>query len=136
MRQPLGDAAIFDLARTVDLIAIDAPLGWPSAFVLAVSGHAAGAPWPDMGMRALRYRATDLHVQHQTGISPLSVSSDRIGIVAFRAARLLAMLRPGDPARDGSRGVLGVYPAAALKRWACCRAATNSLRAPKNGRRF
>ncbi len=45
------------------------------------------------------------------------MSSDKIGVVAFRAARLTSLLRPDDHARDGSNGLLEVYPAAALKRW-------------------
>lgn len=115
--QPLDDATIVVLARDVDIVAIDAPLGWPAAFVHAVTTHSAGGAWPTASSLDLRFRATDLHVQRQTGLWPLSVSSDRIGVVAFRAARLASLLRPDDHARDGSNGLLEVYPAAALKRW-------------------
>lgn len=115
--QPLDDATILELARGVDVVAIDAPLGWPTAFVNAVTTHAAGGGWPTVSSLDLRFRATDLHVQRQTGLWPLSVSSDRIGVVAFRAARLTALLRPDDHARDGSNGLIEVYPAAALRRW-------------------
>lgn len=43
-------------------------------------------------VRDLSYRLTDLFVRDAAGLWPLSVSTDRIGIVAFRAARLLADL--------------------------------------------
>jgi hypothetical protein len=102
----------------VDILTIDAPLGWPVAFGAAIGSHQRRESWPAASSRELRYRRTDLHVQELTGIWPLSVSTDRIGIVAFRAARLLALLRPGEaPIRDGSSGIIEVYPAAALQRW-------------------
>jgi predicted nuclease with RNAse H fold len=117
LAQPLSDADIVELARISDLVAIDAPLGWPAAFVAAVTGHARGEAWPSVGLRDLRFRATDHHVRDNVGWWPLSVSSDLIGVVAFRAARLVSLLRPGASARDGSNGLLEVYPAAALARW-------------------
>jgi len=117
LMQPFDDAAIIELAREADAVAIDAPLGWPSAFVDAVTAHAAGGPWQSAPSLQLRYRATDLAIQRSTGLWPLSVSSDRIAVVAFRAARLASLLRPHDHARDGSNGLLEAYPAAALQRW-------------------
>jgi predicted nuclease with RNAse H fold len=117
LTQPSDDTTILGLAQDAAAIAIDAPLGWPVAFIEAVSAHATGSAWPSESMLDLRFRATDLHVQRVTGAWPLSVSSDLIGVVAFRAARLLGQLRPLDPARDGSSGVVEVYPAAALRRW-------------------
>jgi predicted nuclease with RNAse H fold len=115
--QPLDDATIGELGRDVDVVAIDAPFGWPTAFVDAVTMHAGGGAWSAASTMDLRFRATDLHVQRVTGLWPLSVSSERIGVVAFRASRLLSTLRPADRAKDGSNGVLEVYPAAALARW-------------------
>ncbi len=116
--QPVEDDLLVALAEGADLVAIDAPLGWPLPFVEAVSAHAAGEPWtkgPDRD--ELRYRVTDRVVRKVVGRWPLSVSTDRIGVVAFRAARLHSRLRPESRTRDGSDGVLEVYPAAALHRW-------------------
>jgi predicted nuclease with RNAse H fold len=118
LHQPVTDELAVELARNTDLIAIDAPFGWPSPFVEAVAAHARRETWPPSGKQALSYRRTDEYVRERVGWWPLSVSSDRIAIVAFRAARLQALLRPGaPPVRDGSNGLLEVYPAAALHRW-------------------
>ncbi len=121
-----SDHDLASLARGADRVGLDCPLGWPDAFVLAVTAHAAGDPWPgrdaaDPGAfrRSLRLRATDEAVVTAIGITPLSVSSDRIGVTAMRAALLLDQLaRQGvDVRRDGSGRVAEVYPAAALRRW-------------------
>lgn len=118
LEQPLADAAIVALAEGTAMVGIDAPLGWPAAFTAALAGYAAGGPWPEGVDRLdLRMRATDRDVHAQVGIWPLSVSSERIAVVAFRAAGLLGRLQPGDPARDGSGRVAEVYPAAGLKTW-------------------
>ena len=53
-------------------------------------------------------------------MTPMSVSSDRIGVVAMRAARLqsLWVRRWGDAEeRDGSGRLIETYPAAALSVW-------------------
>jgi predicted nuclease with RNAse H fold len=117
LAQPASDALIEELAPSCDAIAIDAPLGWPTAFAAAIAAHGAGLPWPGSSTAELRLRRTD-RLLGEEKIWPLSVSTDRIGIVAFRAARLLPRLgRGASPARDGSDGVFEVYPAAALARW-------------------
>ncbi len=53
------------------------------------------------------------------GPIPLSVSSDRIGRAAMRAAGLLsALATPGETMdRSGRARIVEVYPAAALRRW-------------------
>jgi predicted nuclease with RNAse H fold len=118
LHQPVTDELAVELAGDAQLVAIDAPFGWPSPFVEAVAAHARRERWPPFGKQALSYRRTDESVHKRVGWWPLSVSSDRIAIVAFRAARLQALLRPGaPPVRDGSNGLLEVYPAAALHRW-------------------
>lgn len=108
---PLDDADLLRLAETADVVAVDAPLGWPDPFVAAVAAHQRGEPWPEHDLRELRYRHTDLVVWKRTAIAPLSVSSDLIGVCAFRAARLLRPLRRRCPT------VLEVYPAGALRWW-------------------
>lgn len=120
------DRAIAALARGADRVGIDCPLGWPDTFVSAVTAHAEGVAWPgrdaadpDRFRRSLRLRATDEAVVAAIGLTPLSVSSDRIGVTAMRCALVLdQMARQGeDVRRDGAGRVAEAYPAAALLRW-------------------
>ena len=106
---------------------IDAPFGWPLPFVDAIVAHRDGREWPgrdaddpDAFRKRLRLRRTDLFVREHTGISPLSVSSEKIGVAAMRCALVLdrAASRGVRVARHGVSGnVCEVYPAAALKCW-------------------
>jgi len=89
--------------------------------------HRQVAPLPHTDTSALRLRITDRHTHEVTGYPPLSVSTDRIGVVALRCGQLLARLshhgfgRDGaagaPPRRDGSDGIFEVYPAGALRCW-------------------
>lgn len=115
----VGDVEIVELGRRADVVGIDVPLGWPIEFLAAVSAHQDGGPWPALPTPRLRFRRTDLALYAQ-GHRPLSVSSDLIGVVAFRGARLQTMLRESGLAvdRTGTTGhLVEVYPAAALKIW-------------------
>ncbi|NUW39618.1 DUF429 domain-containing protein [Nonomuraea rhodomycinica] len=104
---------------------IDCPLGWPDRFVDFVTAHRAGhvrVPEGRAGRdwrRDLALRVTDQVVRERTGLTPLSVSADRIGHATMRCAALLAELaRRGSPVdRDGGGAVVEVYPAACLKLW-------------------
>jgi hypothetical protein len=100
-------------------VGIDAPFGWPEAMVEAVSAWHAGEPWADTEPDNLRFRATDRHVVDQTRLRPLSVSSDRIAVVAWRCAQILTALRRerSNVDRVGGGAVFEVYPAAALVCW-------------------
>jgi predicted nuclease with RNAse H fold len=119
------DAAVLGAIKEADQAGVDCPLGWPDAFVDFVVAHRAGSvAWrPELtgraGRRSLALRVTDLVVRAETGLTPLSVSADRIGYVAMRCAGLLATLaqegRPVD--RSGAGPVAEVYPAACLKAW-------------------
>ena len=111
----LDDDALSDVVAGCEKVGIDAPFGWPSSFVDAVVAHRARAPWPDTDPRELRLRHTDRFVHAELGLTPLSVSTDRIGIVAFRCARLLSRFAEAD--RSGGGRLCEVYPAAALRRW-------------------
>jgi predicted nuclease with RNAse H fold len=116
----VSDSLIVELGRDVDVVAIDAPFGWPIPFVDAVKSYGAGRPWPPERPDGLWFRRTDLIVQAAPGgRPPLSVSSDRIARPAERAARLLTLLGAptGPVARDGADGVIEVYPAGALRQW-------------------
>jgi Protein of unknown function (DUF429) len=108
------DEAITGLIGEVDKLGIDVPLGWPIAFGEAVAQHSREGTWPETyrhaDLDAYRYRRTDLHVWRTAGLAPLSVSTDRIGIPAMRAAGLLAAVAPEvalDGSRHGRRGVPG-----------------------------
>lgn len=119
------DDELIDSIRAADRSGVDVPLGWPQRFVDLISAHAAGTlPAPDSTgppwRRSLAMRATDLEVHRYTGLTPLSVSTDRIAYPALRWAGIEARLREAgiDAARDGSGVISEVYPAAALRCWA------------------
>ena len=115
-----GDDEVL-LARIcgADRVGIDAPFGWPDEFVDAVVAHKTLRCWPDCSVNTLRLRETDRFVKSETALNPLSVSADKIGVTAMRAAKLLSRLAAaGQPVdRTGSGRLVEVYPAAALKRW-------------------
>lgn len=114
---PLNDEKILTLIRKADKIGIDVPLGWPTEFVRAVyRHHSSNKKWPEVSTRRFRLRATDRFVAEAAGIWPLSVSTDRIGIPAARAASILSNL-PSKADRIGNGKIVEVYPAAALKIW-------------------
>ena len=108
-----------------DKAGIDCPLGWPRRFVEFVAQHQAGAFAAPADMagkdwrRQLAFRQTDLITRSATGLIPLSVAADRIGLAAMRCAGLLSRLAAaGHPVdRFGAGVVVEVYPAAALKHW-------------------
>lgn len=117
----VDDAEISRLIGEVEKVGIDVPLGWPIAFVEAVSQHSSLGTWPETyrhtTIDAYRYRRTDVYVWRTAQLPPpLSVSTDRIGVPAMRAAALLAAVNPRVEL-DGSGVVVEVYPAAALRRW-------------------
>lgn len=100
------------LAGQADKVGVDVPLGWPDAFVSAVSRHHRGEAWGEHAAHTLDLRATDVAVRALTGRRPLSVSTDRIAYPAMRMAALL-----GGVDRSGDGPVVEVYPAAALRVW-------------------
>jgi predicted nuclease with RNAse H fold len=121
----IQDTDITDAARDADKLGIDCPLGWPDDFLRFLQEHHAGhvvAPQDLAGRdwrRKVAYRATDRAVKERTGLTPLSVAADRIGLTAMRAAGILSLLaadgRPVD--RAGTGIVVEVYPAASLRCW-------------------
>jgi predicted nuclease with RNAse H fold len=127
--EPLGapgatDARIRASVESADRIGVDIPLGWPSAFVDALSRHHRGEAWPGQdgvsAMTALRLRETDRWLTDHARrpgepgarCHPMSVSTNLIAIPAMRMARVL-----GPVDRSGAGKVIEVYPAAALFVW-------------------
>jgi len=117
--------SLLDRLPATGRLGIDCPLGWPVAFTAALRAHGDHRPWPARGSDGDRgelvWRATDRWVRERLGRWPLSVSTDRIGVTALRAAYLLdaweATHAPID--RSGVQGpVAEVYPAAARRVWA------------------
>lgn len=118
------DEALVAEVRPGGRTGIDVPVGWPMRFVDFVSAHARGTLLRPVSTgsewrRSLAMRATDLEVHRRTGITPLSVATDRIARAAMRWAGIEARLRDEgvEVARDGSGVICEVYPAAALKCW-------------------
>jgi hypothetical protein len=104
-------------------VGIDAPFGWPEAFVRAVEAHHRLDPWPPRPEQrwAFERRATDRFVYEWTKKLPLSVSTDRIAYPAMRCAAILgalqARLGAEAVARDGTGVVAEAYPDASLRGW-------------------
>ncbi|MCK9248618.1 MAG: DUF429 domain-containing protein [Solirubrobacteraceae bacterium] len=123
--RPLDDYRLGALLRgdhdlvpgPVTKVAIDAPFGWPDAFVDALAGR---RPWSSAGVgvdRRLTHRATDRWIHERTGRLPLSVSTDRIAYPAMRLAGLFAEHVDADDEVDRSgRGgrFCEAYPAVAV----------------------
>ena len=97
------------------VVAIDAPLGWPTRFREQMH-HWSLREWNDEIRNDLIYRATDLFVNRDLKLgSPLSVSANLIAIPAMRTRALLTHLEI--TALDGSERVYETYPAASLRVW-------------------
>lgn len=118
------DAAILDSALHAEIVGIDAPFGWPEAFIAFLSAHRDDRqgppdPNPDAARRILAFRETDRVVAAATGNQPLSVATNLLGLTAMRASGLLAALRDrGEPVeRAGFGRVVEVYPAASMRCW-------------------
>jgi hypothetical protein len=118
------DDRLLGLAEGRTKVAIDAPFGWPRAFVDALQAHRRFEAWPapDEGppetfRASLSFRETD-RVVMQTR-RPLSVSTDKLGVTAMRCAHLLHRwaLAGESVDRTGAGRFVEVYPAGALVRW-------------------
>jgi len=104
------------------LLALDAPLGWPTGMGAVLGSHKAGDPI-DVPSEFLFRRLTDRFVAERTGKTPLDVGADRIARTAHAALRLLGHLRQelrapiplawGSVFRERIE-VIEVYPAATL----------------------
>lgn len=119
----VDDETLLEELSEADNAGIGCPLGWPDDFLTFLTEHRDGAVTLREGKgvdrrRDLSQRATDRHVQKITGVRPQSVSADRIGSVAMRAADLQAALAAhGRPVDRAGSWLVEVSPAAALKGW-------------------
>ncbi|WP_445151170.1 DUF429 domain-containing protein [Baekduia sp. Peel2402] len=140
------DARLLDAMETVSWVGLDAPLGWPEHYTLAIGYYQSFGIWPSWAdLSRMRHRVTDLAVRDAVvracgvRLRPRVVPGDGSGESAWRAAHLLRRLheRTGyEPNRlgvpfarpDGSnrrepgrlvaaRGVVEVQPSAALAMW-------------------
>jgi len=113
------DQKLLMMIGEADRVGIAAPFGWPDAFINAITLHHSFGRWPGPDRKSLRFRASDRFVTDLTGLWPLSVSTDRIGVTAMRCAYLLDQLKQGGVPvdRSGVGKIMEVYPAAALKIW-------------------
>jgi predicted nuclease with RNAse H fold len=119
---PADDDQLVELARAAIAIGVDAPLGWPDAFVDAVARHHELGRWTGTVDRSsLTHRVTDHRTKPTVGRLPLSVSADLLGAVGMRCA--LLQQRWADEVwdrsapRDGSGVLAETYPAAAFAAW-------------------
>lgn len=120
------DERLVELSASVAAVGIDAPLAWPVAFVDTIRRHHLGEVVQAPGdRRDLQLRLTDRLTHERVGHPPLSVSTDRIGVVALRAITLLPRLAHAQrrtpigerPAIDGTDAIIEAYPAGALASW-------------------
>jgi predicted nuclease with RNAse H fold len=119
------DSEIVAASKGADKIGIDCALGWPIDFFEFLKEYAdpsSQIPLVDGGMnwrRRLAYRQTDRVTREVTGRWPLSVSTDRLGLTAMRAAGLLGRLQQSGIQidRSGVGVVVEVYPGATLRLW-------------------
>jgi uncharacterized protein DUF429 len=106
---PADDDAVLRWSVGADKVGIDCPLGWSAPFVEFLQAHRVAAPAAALDWRGLAYRRTDQYVRAVTALTPLSVSTDRIGLTAMRAARLESRLAAcgQDVRRDGAGLIVG-----------------------------
>ena len=110
----IDDDKLNELAGRADRVGIDIPFGWPDAFVAAICAHHNHQPWHVASQDELRYRRTDRFVWRETRRPPLSVSSDKLAIPAFRVASLLSLW---NAERTGAGKYVEVYRKQADGSW-------------------
>ncbi|MBY8878975.1 DUF429 domain-containing protein [Actinacidiphila acidipaludis] len=139
------DEDLLAAVRSAGKTGLDSPIGWPVAFASLLAAHQAGRKLPvpsrylphasgRQGLGRFTHRLTDDVAWKRTGAGrrrPLSVATDRLGVVAIRAVSLLERLAESGLAvpLDGSGAVAEVYPAHALLRWGL--AGEDSYKGPK-----
>jgi predicted nuclease with RNAse H fold len=124
VESPLSDERVKGICTSLDyrVIAVDTPFGWPVRFSEFV---ASWSPTEECQVPVpkdedFRLRLTDRIVHQDTGKSPLSVSSDKIGRTAHEWVKVLqegnlqSRVKAGlDRSQQGEPAIIEVYPAAA-----------------------
>jgi hypothetical protein len=103
------------------IIAIDAPLGWPTPMATALSGHHAGEKIA-IDADGMFSRLTDITVRRLVGKRPLEVGANLIARAALAALGLIEQIRQDTGLKlpllwapgEAEVGVIEVYPAATL----------------------
>lgn len=123
----VSDAYIESVAESIDpkiptLLALDAPLGWPTNLSVALSSHLAGKPLQFKADDLFR-RTTDNYVCSHYDKRPLDVGSNLIARTAHSALEILNSLGgllnreiqlAWDPKIENGVWAIEVYPAATL----------------------
>lgn len=120
LARPAGDDLIVARAATADAVGMDCPFGWPSKFIETVSRHHDRRSIADVDTtpRDLRLRTTDQWIRaNHVPRDPLSVSTDRLGIVALRGIRILERIAGPGADRSGAAGIYETYPGGSLAKW-------------------
>jgi hypothetical protein len=116
-----NDDALLELIAdpAVTKVGIDAPFGWPVAFIDATATYRDHGVWLALETNDVCFRATEALVAQEMRQPPLSVAVSNLAWPAIRCARLLTRLSAdGQPLdRTGAGRVVEVYPMAALRRW-------------------
>lgn len=104
------------------VVGVDVPFGWPAAFVDAIGDWEAGDLRGFRKRTELRLRAADRFMQAVSGITPMSVSTDRMGSTAMVWAEVLStharlLDRPAIDRARAQDGFAEVYPSTALRMW-------------------
>lgn len=109
-------------SRPKGLIALDAPLGWPSALARSLEDHEAGNPLSESANRMFR-RVTDEEIWIRLRKRPFDVGANLIARTAHAALVLMERLRDllddpiplaWSPTWQGRFAAIEVYPAATL----------------------
>lgn len=115
-----SDDDVVNAARGADVVAIDAPFGWPREWADAVAAHRPGMSFSANGKTSeLTSRKTDRWIAAYTHVRPLAVGANLIGATAIRCVRLIHAIgyRIDLGVVPETPFVTEVYPAAALGVW-------------------
>jgi hypothetical protein len=118
--RPAFDDVIVVHAEAADATGLDCPFGWPTPFVDTVRRHHDGESIAgvDATPRDLRLRTTDQWIRaNHVPRDPLSVSTDRLGIVALRGIGILERIAGPGADRSGDAGIYETYPGGSLATW-------------------
>lgn len=121
-QESLTDDVLVELMRDprVSKVGIDAPFGWPMAFIDAITSYRDSGTWLDLDANEMRFRATETRIFEETRQWPLTVAMSDLAWPAMRCAPLLTRVTPPgrELDRSGRSGVpVEVYPMVALRRW-------------------